>query len=106
MTYRMDFAVSSYGIAQLTIEGVGIDAIKAAKTQIISELKATLQRGRESLNRAYYTPQYRPLMWWLSYPEYGLMVDVVAVDDATIDSRADEIIAKLCRDCQMLGGVQ
>ena len=89
---------------------MGVQAIETAKEAIISDLKALVHRGRAQLHHGSYTPQFLPIVWVIGLEDnepldFGLMIDVVACDESTIDHRADEIIAKLCRDCRMIGGL-
>ena len=110
MTAHINLTASTYGIVQASFCGVGVDAIKTAKDAIIGDLKALVHRGRAQLHHGSYTPQFLPIVWVIGLEDnepldFGLMIDVVACDESTIDHRADEIIAKLCRDCRMIGGL-
>ena len=110
MTAQINLTASTYGIVQASFCGVGVDAIKTAKDAIIGDLKALVHRGRAQLHHGSYTPQFLPIVWVIglegSEPlDFGVMIDAVACDESTIDRRADEIIEKLCRDSEYVGGV-
>lgn len=110
MTAHITLTASTYGIVQASFSGIGVEAIKTAQDAIIDDLKALVRHGRAQLHQGSYTPQRLPIMWWVGLADeqvldFGVMIDAVACDESTIDRRADEIIAKLCRDCQMIGGL-
>lgn len=109
MTAHITLTASTYGIVQASFSGIGVEAIKTAQDAIINDLKGLVHLGREKLYRGLYTPQFLPIVWVIGlegseHLDFGVMIDAVACDESTIDRRADEIIAKLCRDCQMLAG--
>ena len=110
MTAHINLTASTYGIVQASFCGVGVQAIETAKEAIISDLKALVHRGRAQLHHGTYTPQFLPIVWVIGLEDYerldfGVMIDAVACDESTIDLRADEIITKLCRDSEYVGGV-
>lgn len=109
MTAHITLTASTYGIVQASFWSMDANTIKTVQDAIIDDLKALVRHGRAQLHQGSYTPQRLPIMWWVGLADeqvldFGVMIDAVACDESTIDQRADEIIAKLCRDCQMLAG--
>ena len=110
MTAHITLTASTYGIVQASFWNMDTNTIKTAKEAIIDDLKALVHRGRAQLHHGSYTPQFLPIVWVIglegSEPlDFGVMIDAVACDESTIDRRADEIIEKLCRDSEYVGGV-
>lgn len=100
------------GIAALSFSDVQCngDYLTDKKQAIIDKLIEAAQGARALVHLDEYTPLIKPMMWTLSALDFGVMVDAVALSDADILARADEIMTKLCRDCDLFvlefGGVQ
>ena len=69
------------------------------KDEVIETITRLVTDARCMINPDLHHPQEKPMMWFISDIDFGITVDVVAVSDADIKIRADEIVNKLARDC-------
>ena len=108
----MQSSGSNTGIASLSFTDVQCngDYLTDKKQVIIEKLLEAARGARGLLHHEQYKPLPKPMMWTLSTIDFGVMVDAVALSDADILARADKIMTKLCRDCDLFvlefGGVQ
>ena len=69
------------------------------KDEVIETITRLVTDARCMINPDSHHPQEKPLMWFIAGDTFGITIDVLAVNDADIQNRADEIIHKLARDC-------
>ena len=89
------------GIAHMTFSDVNCTGqyLLNRKHEIIEGILQAVANARVLFDLKCYTPQVKPMMWFISDIDFGILIDVVAVSDVDIKSRADEIVNKLARDC-------
>lgn len=101
MTVIVPSTLAQYGIAQMRFGGLSADDIRAYRNDILHGIKEVIEHGQLMADKALYSPQNRPIEWYIGVGDrwdFGLMIDVFACTDELIEQSADTIIEKLCRD--------
>ena len=98
MTVIVPSTLAQYGIAQMRFGGLSADDIRAYRDDILHGIKEVIEHGQLMADKALYSPQNRPIEYYLGEGErwdFGLMLDVFACTDELIEQSADSIIEKL-----------
>ena len=92
---------SSWGILTITYHEINCTGayFRNRKAMIIESIMRVVAEARYFVKPELYKPQEKPMMWFLSDIDFGIVIDVMAVTDTDIQNRTVEIIEKLARDC-------
>ena len=91
------------GVASLTFTDVQCDGsyLLDRRQAIIDALLQAAQSARALVVAGDYVPLKKPIEHFLSIINLGVMVDAVALSDTEIQERADEIVTRLSRECDL-----
>ena len=91
------------GVASLTFTDVQCDGsyLLDRRQAIIDALLQAAQSARALVVAGDYVPLKKPIEHFLSIVDLGVMVDAVALTDTDIQERANEIMARLSRECDL-----
>ena len=91
------------GMAALTFTDIQCDGsyLLDRRQAIIDALLQAAQSARALMGAGDYTPLRKPIEYFLSIIDFGVTVDAVALSDTEIQERANEIMARLSRECDL-----